>query len=527
MLPRRLKNLQRELKKGGRLVPSLRRFFKRQVSLARAGEEIRRALDRREEAFLRLVAQILSSPPSPYFQLLRHAGAGYADIEAQVRRHGVEATLGRLAAEGVYLTSQEFKGKTEVVRGSTSFRIPRNSFENGTAAPGYVTRSSGTTNAPLASDVSLDWLAARAFITAVFFDAHDLFSRVHALYDSILPAAGGMNNLLIYNQLGVIPERWFARVTSGERSSSGYLTTYFIVVMGKLYGPGFPAPEFLQLRDIRRIVDWMAEKRRAGKSACLTTAASNAARIARVAWDLGVSLEGCRFVCSGEPFTEAKRGIIERAGARGTVRCTIGNSVNLGFGCAHPAAADEVHVGEDMLALISHRRFDRTADAPVEPLLCTTLHPSASSIFFNVESGDYGLLGRRDCGCPLEKAGLTLHLQRVRSFEKFTSEGMNYHCMDLYELVEKTLPREFGGGPGDYQVREEEDENGQTKISLVIDPAVGNLDEQRLLLRLRESCGSPNGRVRFWRDAGTLRVKREAPHASARGKILPLHIARR
>jgi hypothetical protein len=114
----------------------------------------------------------------------------------------------------------------------------------------------------------------------------------------------------------------------------------------------------------------------------------------------------------------------------------------------------------------------------------------------------------------------------MRSFEKFTSEGMNYNYADLYELLEKTLPGEFGGGPGDYQLREEEDENGQTKISIVVHPDVGSVDERKLLHRLQETLGTDAWHSRFWKDAGTLRVKREAPYATARGKILPLHIVR-
>ena len=38
-------------------------------------------------------------------------------------RHGVEETLTKLAAEGVYFTLDEFKGKADVVRGSTAFRV--------------------------------------------------------------------------------------------------------------------------------------------------------------------------------------------------------------------------------------------------------------------------------------------------------------------------------------------------------------------------------------------------------------------
>jgi hypothetical protein len=147
-----------------------------------------------------------------------------------------------------------------------------------------------------------------------------------------------------------------------------------------------------------------------------------------------------------------------------------------------------------------------------------------------VESGDYGILEERGCRCHLGRLGLRLHLHRIRSFEKLAGEGMNYDytATDLFELLEGALPMEFGGGPGDYQLVEEEDRDGQTRLTLRVHPDVPGLDEARLLARLQERLAAGSRRHRFmagvWQAAGTLRVRREVPHASPRGKILPLHI---
>jgi hypothetical protein len=107
---------------------------------------------------------------------------------------------------------------------------------------------------------------------------------------------------------------------------------------------------------------------------------------------------------------------------------------------------------------------------------------------------------------------------------------MNYFYGDLFELMEKTFPAEFGGAVGDYQLVEEEDRNGQTRLSLRVQPDIPNLDEARLLRRLHEELGKEHWanqfQMRVWREAGTLRIRREAPHMSLRGKILPLHIDR-
>jgi hypothetical protein len=53
---------------------------------------------------------------------------------------------------------------------------------------GFAIQSSGTSNRPVPSQIRLDYLAARAYITAAFFSAHDLFAASHAVYDAILPA---------------------------------------------------------------------------------------------------------------------------------------------------------------------------------------------------------------------------------------------------------------------------------------------------------------------------------------------------
>lgn len=243
---------------------------------------------------------------------------------------------------------------------------------------------------------------------------------------------------------------------------------------------------------------------------------------------MGISLEGTKFIVSGEPYTEGKREAIKRAGAGAILFYGAAPGMYIGFGCANPLEIDEVHVNEYMLALVAQPPQLSQTGPPVSPLLFTVLHPSASTLLLNVAIGDYATFSRRDCGCALERAGLTRHLHHIRSYDKFTSEGMNYFYGDLYELFEKILPAEFGGGPGDYQLVEEEDENGQTRITLRVHPEAGEIDQEKLGSRLREAMGRGSWgnefQARIWDGAGTLRIKREAPFASARGKILPLQI---
>jgi phenylacetate-coenzyme A ligase PaaK-like adenylate-forming protein len=329
-------------------------------------------------------------------------------------------------------------------------------------------------------------------------------------------------------------DRWFARrvpMNSRAEATFHHVMTSLIVLATRFFGPGAPWPEFIDSDELGRIVAWMIEQKKEGKLSCLRTTVSNAVRIARIAHGMGQSLAGMKFMTSGEPLTESKRAAIERVESTVIPGYGAGGFGEIGHGCGNPRQTDEVHVSLDRLAVIQHPRPRGGDGLPIHPFLFTTLTPLAPKLFLNVENGDYGVMETRDCGCCLESTGLTLHLHHIRSFEKLTSEGMSYYYGDLHELFENTFPAEFGGGPGDYQLVEEEDGNGQTRLTLVVRPDIGELDEEKILGRLRAALADGSRGKRFmawvWQDAGTFRIKREPPYASARGKILPLHIPKR
>jgi hypothetical protein len=294
-------NIKRDLSQVGSdlqglstLVSAVPQFFRQRATLQWAQEEINKAFDYREKRFLELVrSQIFERPTSPYRKLFRVAGCEFSDLRAQVRRSGIEGTLKQLAREGVYFTSEEFKGKKEVIRGGQSFHVVPEFFNNRGVSTGYRTQSSGTTNDPIRSFVSLDLLRIRTPATYLFFVAHGLFSHAHAMYDAILPGSAGLNNLLIYAKMGVLVDRWFARkvpLKSKLESIYHLLTTQLVVLAAKYFNPGFPKPEFIDARETYRIVRWAAENQCRKKACCITTAASNATRIARIACATWVSL---------------------------------------------------------------------------------------------------------------------------------------------------------------------------------------------------------------------------------------------
>jgi hypothetical protein len=397
---------------------------------------------------------------------------------------------------------------------------------------GFESQSSGTSNAPQRGISSFEWMAQQATATGAFILAHGLQSHRHSAFEPLLPGQAGMMFMLMLARLGIPCERWFARpIPFRNRLERAYLSVLAreVSAVGTRVGPGFARPERVGDDDLAVIVRWIAESRTGGRRTCVRTAASNAARIATRAAEMGTSLAGVTFLASGEPMTAAKRQAIEAVGAKTTVLYGFEpGSVWAGQGCANPIHRDEMHLSLNTLAVVNPRALP-WGDRTVHPLLYTTLYDSAGRLLLNAENGDYAELDERNCGCAMQELGLTLHVHGVRSYEKLTAEGMSYPVEDLIELLEAQLPAEFGGGPCDYQLIEEESPGGQTRLTLRIHPRLGALDETRILTRFVDALGRADRNQRFateaWRTSGTFRVVREAPRTSPRGKTSPVQLA--
>jgi hypothetical protein len=94
---------------------------------------------------------------------------------------------------------------------------------------------------------------------------------------------------------------------------------------------------------------------------------------------------------------------------------------------------------------------------------------------------------------------------------------------------DRGLPARFGGAPTDYQLVEEEDA-GIPRVSIVVSPRVGEVDEAALIGTVLTALGSGPAYKRMmasvWQSGDTLKVVRREPHATAHAKILPLHLVR-
>jgi hypothetical protein len=202
----------------------------------------------------------------------------------------------------------------------------------------------------------------------------------------------------------------------------------------------------------------------------------------------------------------------------------------VGYGCLNATAADDNHLFHDLHALIQPGPNHGTPALPERALLITSLRASSPVILLNVSMGDQATLAERSCGCPLEPFGWAQHLQDIRSFEKLTAGGMTFFDTDVVRLLEEVLPSHFGGGPTDYQLVEQEDDQGRPSLRLRVHPRLGPLDEAVIMDLFLKEIGSGSGVERVmelaWRQAGLLTVERRAPRLTAGGKIQHLDVNR-
>ena len=193
----------------------------------------------------------------------------------------------------------------------------------------------------------------------------------------------------------------------------------------------------------------------------------------------------------------------------------------VGTGCPRSSDGNDVHFYKDSLALIQHPRQAPGTDIRVDAFLFTSLLPTTPKLLLNVEMDDHGVVERRACGCPLENYGFTEHLRDIRSFGKLTGEGVTLIGSEMIHILEDVLPARFGGSPLDYQLLEEEDSDGFTRLSLVINPTVGSVDEQAVVEAVLQALGRSNEAADLaravWSKTQSLRVKRMEPVWTARG----------
>ncbi len=508
-----------------RTAVGLRRFLRSPVSSADAEQKVATAVSLRRDRLLALLQNgVYGNPGSPYRALLQHAGIEYGDARGLIDREGEDGALRCLAAQGVYVTLDEFKGRVPIRRGD--LELP---YEEQRSGVGFAVRTGATRSGGTPGLIRFDDLAEIAMHRSVMLKGWGHNEGPVAIWFPILPGSAGFANILTYAKQGRPPERWFshAPVTQG-RDNPGAWQTHALLRTGRLFMSGLPSPEYVPLDQAERVAEWMLGHLRSGYRCQVMTYVSSAVRVCAAATAAGARLDGALFVVFGEPLTVSRAAAIEASGALVTTSYATTETLTIAVGCSDPIAPDDVHLCLDRAAVIKHPM--QAGGRTVDGLLLTKLTPTASTILINFEAGDTGRLVERTCACPHGALGYTQHLHSITSYEKFTGEGMTYDASALAAAIESVLPARFGGSSTDYQAYEEIEDDHLVRLTLLVSPRLGEIDEGELLgtLRAEMQRGLAGHRLAdlVWEQAGFLRVRRAEPIPTARGKLLPFQVAR-
>ena len=514
-----------DLALGIRFLSGLPRFLHGQVDGVSAARIIQDRLRSREQTFLDLARKVLfGRPDSPYRPLLDRSGCRYGDLERMVRGDGLEQALIRLFQEGVYLSVEEYKGRREVIRGSCRFRVNPQILRNPFSRIQVPVQSSGSRSARTPILIGLDHIAACAVNTCHFLHLHG--GDDWEMADWEVPGGGALFRLLKFSRWGRRPVRWFSHI---DPSSPGLHPRYRWSARWLRWGSfmsGAPLPgiQHVSVEDPLPIARWITAVLARNKTPLLFTFPSSALRLTEAARRAGFDLAGAKFLVGGEPITSTRLEIVKGAGAElfpryGSIECGP-----IGYGCFRPRHPDEVHLHQDLFALIQAGQAGKEAGLPPRALLITTLAPSAPFIFINVSLGDEAEMDDRPCGCSLERGGLGLRLHTIRSFEKLTGGGMTFFDADIIRILEDVLPSRFGGSATDFQLLEQESGLGESVLYLLVHPRLGPLDNTKVAKVFLESVSAGDGVSRVmglnWQALNLLRVERRPPVSTASGKIL-------
>jgi hypothetical protein len=473
---------------------------------------------------------IYQNKNSPYLKLLNLAGCEYGDFEKMVLSDGVESALKKICGAGVYITTEEFKGKKETIRGNKTFSFQGSDFDNPFLAGNLKASSSASRSSGTKVTMSFDRYCYHAKQNIVAFDAHGVLHSTILLWQPILPSVAGLPVMFRSIKMGKLPLRWFSPVEASRirPSLTKRLATAYAVYASRFFGTRFAKPEYVSLEQAYKVADCMADLLKNGLGCLIWTTPNWAVRVCLAAAEKQLNLAGATFAVAGEPLTEAKSKEISAVGAKAINMYATAEVSIIGYSCAgHKKASDDMHLFKDSQAVIQHQRETSFAGGPVNAFLFTSLLSSSPKMLLNVESGDHGVIEARQCDCKLEELGLTDHIYNIRSFDKLTGEGMSFVGTDIMRVIEEVLPAKFGGASIDYQMLEEE-ENGRTRLSVLVSPEIGDIDEagliQTVVTELSKGGDTHRLMAEIWSQAKTLKVKRLRPFITAGGKLLPLHI---
>lgn len=509
-------------------VLNLPRLLRRAPTTEQARALVRRRLAARESSFLGLMQRaIYQGRLQPWAWLVATSGCQYGDLVRLVEQEGLEGALGRLWQAGLYLTVAELKGRQPIVRGSASLLATASLPLNPLLRAHFHIPTSGSGGPRVAIPFDLRTIGDRAINRHLALAARGGLGWRHAYWG--VPGSQALLNVLEFAAAGAPKVRWFVQVDPRAPSLSPLYrwSARGLRLGGLLAGQLLPTQQYVAVDAPLPIARWMAGELRAGRVPHLNGFASPAARVCQAALEAGLDLSGAQFTVGAEPVTEGRLALFQRVGATAVPGYGTSETSRIAYGCLAPAASDEVHLSSDLHALIQAGPEKAGVGLPPNGLLITSLSPTAPLVLLNASLGDQAVLAERACGCPLEQLGWQTHLHTIRSFEKLSAGGMTFLDTDVIRVLDQVLPSRFGGGPTDYQLLEEEADDGRPRLVLLAHPRLGPLDERALIETFLSALGHGSGPERVmalqWRTSSLLTVERRAPRMTATGKVLHLY----
>ena len=522
-----------DVRSGARLLLGLPRFLRRPPPASAAHAVIRQRLRERDRIFLDLVRRaIYAVPRSPYARLLRLAGCERGDLERLVQTDGLEGALAALYRAGVFLRSDEAKGRRPVIRGNASFTLEPGALRNPLLTTHFRMHTGGSAGAPATIPIDLATIRDRAVNRQILLEARGGVGATYVEWG--VPGSQTLFTVLEYACAGLPVRDWLLKVDPASPTLhpayrwSLQLTRAASLVAGR----PLARPEYVPADQARVVARRIAGILAAGQTAWYNGTVSSGVAIAAAAEAEGLDLRGARFATGSEPMTAARQAAVRRAGVSVVVGFGTTETSRIGYGCLDEGTVNDVHVLGDLNAVIQPGPMgpapagDRGPGFPPRALLLTPVSPTAPLVALNLSLGDQAYLDQRDCGCPYHRTGWTTHLRDIESFEKLKAGGMTFLDTDVIRILEADLPARFGGGPTDYQLLEEDDAGGHPRVVLVVRPEVGPLDPGAVTAWFLERLGRGSGAERImaltWQQSGILEVVRRAPEITAAGKVLPV-----
>jgi hypothetical protein len=487
---------------------------------------VRKQFENRVPSFLELMRRaVFAYPNNPYYKLFEWAGWGFSDLERSVGANGLEATLEELRQAGVYLSHDEFKGRQTVERAGRQMQVDPSDFVNPLVSGALEHRTSGSSGASTATMRSLEYQVYHEAQQSLGVEEFATPNQAFVGLVPVLPGSVGIRWMTYLPRWGHRVDRWFA-LGKAQDSFHYRALTNVLALQARVAGTKTPFPTYLRDNDFQPVAQRIAQLQAEGINCVLRAGTSRAVRVAAAALEYDLDISGSVFHVGGEALTDAKRAVIERAGAKPYPRYGMVELGSVGWSCREMTKGNCVHVFEDSLAVISHRVKAPYSDEEVDSLLFTTLLPFAPLALLNVGMHDAGTLGLARCDCSWSKLGMTQQVADIIAYGKLTGQGTNLAGSELLVLLECALPERFGGTPVDYQLVEREGA-AQTEMELRIHPRlnVASVDEVRafFLSEVRKLWGGALAQ-RWWTETQGFCVVRKEPLVSGGHKILPLHL---